>query len=523
MKRREKKLERNQESRIQQRLLFRRLKGKPFWIWDVTRHRHEYVRTDRQCCFNHIVGLPQKNGKQKPLFDYQKTIVDALEESKRVWVKKASGIGVTELILRYMAWLCVRDNSLRGSQMVIFTGPRLQLAVSLIRRLKGLFEGKLIFDTKETVIELNRVRIEAFPSYHTDTARGLPNVSFVFVDEGDFFPVGQQEEVRAVAERYIAKSGASIAMVSTPNQPRGLFENIEREPEGQCLYRRIFLDYKVGLGKIYTEEEIKNARASPSFPREYELQYLGRIGNVFAHSDIEEAIRKGWDYNPMAANINTIKCLGIDPAFGSSNFGFVLTQQKNEQIEVLYAYEEERPNLAEMVDKTMSLMDRYDNVTKIYVDAANPEVIRALKRELGEREDYEDHILELKRAHVANPGAWMKVMPVSFSSKHKELLAHAKMLMEKKLVAINEWHFADLITSLRTAKEEDGSLVKSETAFDDLFDAYRLSLWYWRLGNPKQRAFTASQGYRSVGHYRYPQSDSWSPGRFDRDYREYRY
>ena len=29
------------------------------------------------------------------------------------------------------------------------------------------------FDTKETVIELNNVKIEAFPSHHLDTMRGL--------------------------------------------------------------------------------------------------------------------------------------------------------------------------------------------------------------------------------------------------------------------------------------------------------------------------------------------------------------
>jgi hypothetical protein len=29
------------------------------------------------------------------------------------------------------------------------------------------------FDTKETIIELNNVKIEAFPSHHLDTMRGL--------------------------------------------------------------------------------------------------------------------------------------------------------------------------------------------------------------------------------------------------------------------------------------------------------------------------------------------------------------
>jgi hypothetical protein len=73
-------------------------------------------------------------------------------------------------MLRFMTWLCLKDNALSGSQMCIVTGPRIDLAIALIDRLKGLFRGKglLVFDTKETVIEPNGVKIEAFPSHHLD-------------------------------------------------------------------------------------------------------------------------------------------------------------------------------------------------------------------------------------------------------------------------------------------------------------------------------------------------------------------
>ena len=80
--------------------------------------------------------------------------------------------------------------------------------------------------------------------------RGLPNVSFILLDEADFFPPGQQADARDVSERYIAKSYPYIVMVSTPNAPEGLFERIEKESEDTCLYKRIFLDYTYGIGKI---------------------------------------------------------------------------------------------------------------------------------------------------------------------------------------------------------------------------------------------------------------------------------
>ena len=180
-------------------------------------------------------------------------LFDTLQNKKYIWIKKATGLGVTEFMFRYMAWLCLKDNTLRGSQICIVTGPRIELAITLIDRMKALFHNQTgtTFDSKQTVIELNGIHIEAYPSHHLDSMRGLTNVSFIYLDEADFFPPGQQQDARDVSERYIAKSNPWIVMVSTPNAPVGLFERIEREPEGTCLYKRFFLDYTYGLDRIY--------------------------------------------------------------------------------------------------------------------------------------------------------------------------------------------------------------------------------------------------------------------------------
>ena len=71
-------------------------------------------------------------------------------------------------------------------------------------------------------------------------------------------------------QRGTLKSDAYIVMVSTPNAPDGLFEKIEKESESTCIYKRLFLDYTYGIGKIYTQEEIDKAKQSPSFDREYD-------------------------------------------------------------------------------------------------------------------------------------------------------------------------------------------------------------------------------------------------------------
>ena len=100
-------------------------------------------------------GLPTKDGLEKPIFDYQELLCEALLlpdfcnplnydfKDKHLWIKKATGLGVTEFFLRFMAWLCLRDNNYRNSQMCIVTGPNIDIAIKVIKRMKSLFERKM--------------------------------------------------------------------------------------------------------------------------------------------------------------------------------------------------------------------------------------------------------------------------------------------------------------------------------------------------------------------------------------------
>jgi hypothetical protein len=273
-------------------------------------------------------------------------------------------------------------------------------------------------------------------------------------------------------------------MVSTPNAPDGLFEKIEIEPEETCIYKRLKMDYTYGLERIYTREEIDKAKQSPSFEREYNLKYLGLIGNVFHTKDIEAAIDKGKKLdpdqevnNPFASNFG--RCMGIDPAYGSSSFGIAITQLKDNQVQVLYADEYQRPDFNEMLGICIRLINRYQ-VDKIYIDAANPSFIRSLKLAMGERQDYENQITLYKNMHW-DYRRHMKVIPVSFNKEHKEMLGHAKMMLEKGHLVINPI-FDKLITALRTAIAEENSLDKQLTSYDDILDAYQLVLKNYEFG-----------------------------------------
>ena len=55
-----------------------RLSDKPFWLWDSTRHKDRDIIHNGNCCFNHIIGLPRKNGVKKPIFDCEWMLYKAL-------------------------------------------------------------------------------------------------------------------------------------------------------------------------------------------------------------------------------------------------------------------------------------------------------------------------------------------------------------------------------------------------------------------------------------------------------------
>jgi hypothetical protein len=351
--------------------------------------------------------------------------------------------------------------------------------------MKAMFEPHgIYFDSKETVIELNGCSIEAYPSNHIDAFRSLTNPKFLLVDEGDFFRKTEQEEVRHIAERYIAKSDPYIVMVSTPNRPDGLFASIEKEPFESCIYKKIFLDFTYGVGKIYTKEEIEKAKRSPSFPREMMLQYQGLIGNVFAPASIDNCQKI--EYNPLSVIPNTKVSIGIDPSFGSSKFGIVATRFVNERIEVIEAEEYERPDFNDMTNRVWEIKQEHqvdDSNLTIYVDAANPEIWQSLKRMLREphAKQYVFDKLAYYKKNNFNPANYMKVIPVPFNINGAQMLQHTKSLLEDKdnLLLIDK-RFDKLLTSLRTAVANEYKLTKEETSYHDILDAFRLSLQLYR-------------------------------------------
>lgn len=100
------------------------------------------------------------------------------------------------------------------------------------------------------------------------------------------------------------------------------------------------------------------------------------------------------------------------------------------------------------------------------VDGSNRGFITELKIKFGEPTDYEKYDIDPES---------MEVIPVNFSTEHKNMLSHLHLMVNKEYLAIPE-KYDKLIVSLRTAYAKEYSLDKEQTSYDDMIDALRLSL-----------------------------------------------
>lgn len=366
-----------------------------------------------------------------------------------------------------------------NSEMVIVVGPNKDLAIQAIDRIRDMFIDRLgvTFDSSKTQVTLpiNNVTIRAYPSNHVDAFRGIPKVSIILVDEGDFFRIGEQQAVRDAAERYLGKSRSKIFVVSTPYNPGGLMETIQREENS--IYYKLMLNYEVGLNKIFTVEDIAKAKTSPSFEREYNLRYAYDIGDLFLESTIQKCL--DINYDPSAIIYEAPKCIGIDPAYGgSSKFAYVACQYVDGRIQVIAADEFERPEPRDMEKYSLDLIrqlrlfqDQSQN-GQILVDGANVSFIKFLKHKLNENTNYEDD--------DPKDYKYKRVRPINFGTTHRVLLTNMQELVSKGYVAIDQ-RYEDLLNQMRIAKvDANYGLIKKPLSLD-LIDAFRLSLYGFEL------------------------------------------
>ena len=424
-------------------------------VWEAIQKEHEDELVDfpeyRGLTFQQFwEALPYK----LEYFDYEEELTTILETNKKLFVKKATGLGITEWTIRWIAWNCLKDDKWKDTQVdvtgVIITGANQDLTNKVIGRMKSLFNHE--FKTKESVCILNGCRIEAFPTNHLSPARGL-NPKIVMLDEADFFPNRYQDEARTVAERYIPKTNPHILLISTPNLPGGLFERMEDEIDNGYVMKQ--MDYTIGLNKVFRPEDIATAKKSPSFEREYNLKYGFGSGDVYENLDF---IIKDYSLDIVGGRSG---CYG-DPAFGSSNFGVLGAEVRDNILYITEANEFPRPSPSAMLDVIEQMAHRYSDNCKI--DSAHPGFIRDLE-ERGIPALPINFGLQIRDHESAN-----------IQSLRSKMAINSAQMVKMGKVRIHPSH-TKLISQLRAAQfDKKGGIDKSELNFD-IGDCFIMACW----------------------------------------------
>jgi hypothetical protein len=458
--------------------------GKPFWIWDKEKHDVEFLITNGQCCFNHIVGLPEKNDKEFPIFNFQKLIYDAVEQNQNIWILKSRGIGLTTFLVRYLAWKILSSSELDDKSIFIITGTRENFGNYIKEKMAKLFERNfplLNIYTKYTELILKKTWIKVFPTTFVKDIRGYFEASYIWADESAFFPDSVQDELISVVEPYQSKSNCKIILSSTPNKPNDLMNRLESNPH----YFKLRLPYDYGINTIYSTEDIEKAKQSVSFEREFNLKYQGAWGNIFTPLQIEQCINLGLEYSvdKIPVSLYTAKSAGVDWGFSSSGTGIVVLEHMTNQfkegkikediIRVIDCHFIEKGNPNDIVNLLWEIWKKYGFMNLwYYLDAANAGMCNLMKTKWDESTSW-------TRTEDVSPET-NHVIPVSFNTNHKQMLSKLHLMVSKSYIAIDP-KYDKLLTSLRTATANELSLVMEQTSYNDLLDGLRLGLKAYQI------------------------------------------
>jgi hypothetical protein len=284
----------------------------------------------------------------------------------------------------------------------------------------------------------------------------------------------------SAAMTRLANTDGSIIIETPPRGPQGKVYEIYMQsrlakadsPEGQFKLFTIPAREAVGAGLISQEFlDGERIRLGAQYAQYYEAEFITGTGTCFKLEDVEATQNIPYDPDPESLPYGLGTTMGVDPGFGSSNFGVCITAFVDGKARVLLADEYERPSDGEMIPILWDHIQHF-RVNKVYVDNSRPSIIKSLKLEWGERADYEN--IPREKYEYS-----MRVVPVAFGGnqgqEHRAMLSWAKTMIEKRWVAIDKG-FTKLLDSLRTATENEGRLDKELTAYDDILDSFRLSI-----------------------------------------------
>ncbi len=382
------------------------------------------------------------------MFDYEMDMEKSLEDHKLIAIVKATGLGITEFMLRWTEWRILVDPKLRDSQVVILVGQSIRKAAELIARMKEHLGIQL--EGSAYRFDLNGCQVEAYPSMNIHAVRSLTNPKIILIDEGAFFGMLNDEIARTVAERYIAKSDPHIIIFSTPYLPNGMFYNLMQEEPSN--YHKIYLPYTKGVGKIYSNEDIAKAKKTKSFEMEYNLRWGFGAGDIYDLDILGECSKQryGLEFTEESDSV-----LALDPAYGSSKFGIVGMAYDGKIIKVTLAEELNKTSDSQALQEIDAIIRQY-RYANLFIDSAYP----GLYKEFQEKVSCTSVNFRIEGQDLIHNG--------SNKVANKEIIIHPK--------------FEELLKQLRSAKRNDRGQLDKKSASLDLVDAFNMSLWYFKKG-----------------------------------------
>jgi hypothetical protein len=465
--------------------------GLPFYHWDK-------LIDQQQGTFVELVGFPRKRNRDLPMFDYEHQIFQYLErdeptdsKNKHLAIIKSSGLGITTLLLYYIGWKCTKDNAWSGKRVHILTAPRIELTIDLVTRLKNIFtrNNLLQFNDNNTTCTINNCIIQAFPSHlGLRSMRGYTGISAIIVDEASWFNLNQNQEITDTIERFKAKEDPLIVACSTPQTIGDWLYNIKQQPEQDRFYHLMELSYKVGLGKIYTEQEIELQKKSLSFAREYNLSFESGIDALFNVQDLEAVFSDKYDTSEKACTIPSItRWLGVDFGAASSATGLCILQFRDQKMEVVYEAELKYADGDSLRSLIHSLISKY-HICRCFVDGSSVFMIRQLCKDYGIPDVtlYDDKTRDALLLS-GNCGGGQLIHSVTFLTKHRQMLEQLHKIISTHQLRVDPVKFPRVATALRTATNKPNGniwdLDKTQSSSNDVLDALRLSLLCLRSNN----------------------------------------
>lgn len=363
-----------------------------FWCYDP-------LSDGEQCCWWHYLfypnGGPERDEIFHPCYLYEQEVIEHLDKGKlnsackMVCVYKATGLGLTELILMWILHRACTDQFFQKNEdVVIFTGPNIELAKKLIERCKQFALNRIDYEDHGMYkIQIGKCNIQVYPSNNIDAVRGIPRVSCVFGDEAAFFTgIKDDKQIRVVGERYRGKSDSYVIWVSTAgDNADGFFWDIKEEPDGLCQYKRFYQYEDRGLEKdpitgtsIFSDKFISEARKLPSFQQEYQGIWGANVGDIYSTDALDLITAE--DYELESENNGTR--LGFcDPGFGTSQFGICVSEMRSGIPYIIYSKSYRRQSATAMIKEIGRLADLYE-IKRWGCDKANPEIIKDMRETL---------------------------------------------------------------------------------------------------------------------------------------------